>query len=113
VSLCVQALPSLHDTPFGLAGLLQAPVVTLHVPTSWHWSCGVHTTSLPPVHTPPRHESVLVQASLSLHEAPSDFGGSVHEPLAASHVPATWHWSSGEHATGFDPVHVPVWHVSV
>ena len=36
VSVCVQALPSLHVVPFGSAGLEHCPVVVLHVPPEWH-----------------------------------------------------------------------------
>src|SRR5213083_1824275 len=38
VSVRVQALPSSHDAPSSLAGLLQAPVAGLQVPAAWHWS---------------------------------------------------------------------------
>jgi hypothetical protein len=47
VSVCVQALPSLHTTPFAFCGLLHVPVLLLHVPTSWHWSIALQTTALP------------------------------------------------------------------
>src|SRR5436190_1299577 len=52
VSVCVQALPSSHDAPSSLAGLLQAPVAGLQVPAAWHWSEGLHTTGVP-TQTPP------------------------------------------------------------
>ena len=32
VSLCVHALPSLHEVPFAATGFEQAPVAGLHVP---------------------------------------------------------------------------------
>jgi hypothetical protein len=32
VSVCVQALPSLHDVPFAAAGFEHVPVAGLHVP---------------------------------------------------------------------------------
>jgi len=51
-SLCVQALPSLQAVPFARAGFEQAPLVGLHVPTPWHWSCAVQTTGLLPTHVP-------------------------------------------------------------
>jgi hypothetical protein len=44
---------------------------------------------------------------------PSGFDGFEQIPVAASHVPAVWHWSLGVHTTGFDPVQMPLWHVSV
>src|SRR5262245_42140671 len=35
------------------------------------------------------------------------------EQTPPAEVPAVWHWSSAVHTTGFAPVHVPAWHVSV
>ena len=32
----VQALPSLHDVPFGFGGFEHAPVAGSHVPATWH-----------------------------------------------------------------------------
>ena len=52
VSVCVQALPSLHEIPFGALGFEQVPVAGLHVPATWHWSLAVHVTGLVPVHVP-------------------------------------------------------------
>src|SRR5436189_4899 len=52
VSVCVQALPSSHGAPLGLAGLLQTPVAGLQAPTAWHWSAAVHTTGLAPTQAP-------------------------------------------------------------
>ena len=49
----------------------------------------------------------------SVHDVPSAFAGFEHTPVPVLHVPATWHWSLAVQVTGFDPVHVPVWHVSV
>jgi len=34
VSLCVHALPSLHDVPFAATGFEHAPVAVLHVPAT-------------------------------------------------------------------------------
>jgi hypothetical protein len=48
----VQALPSLQKDPSLFAGFEQMPVPGAHVPTTWHWSCAVHTTGAEPVHTP-------------------------------------------------------------
>src|SRR2546428_7569019 len=48
VSVCVQALPSLHTVPLALAGSVHWPVVGSQVPTVWHWSLGVQATGLPP-----------------------------------------------------------------
>jgi hypothetical protein len=36
VSVCVQALPSLHAVPFGAVGFEQMPVAGAQVPTAWH-----------------------------------------------------------------------------
>ena len=52
MSVWVQPFPSLQAAPFGLDGLEQVPLDGLHVPTSWHELLAVHTTGLPPVHTP-------------------------------------------------------------
>ena len=49
----------------------------------------------------------------SLHAVPFCAAGFVHCPVEALHVPATWHWSEAVHTTGFEPVHVPLWQVSV
>src|SRR6185369_11023307 len=38
VSVCVQALLSVHALPSGLGGLEQVPDNGLHTPASWHWS---------------------------------------------------------------------------
>src|SRR2546425_60612 len=52
VSVCVQALPSLHAEPSAFGGVEQWPVHGLQVPTAWHWSEAVQTTGLVPVHIP-------------------------------------------------------------
>jgi hypothetical protein len=39
--------------------------------------------------------------------------GLVHAPVAALHVPTTWHASLAVHVTGLAPAQVPAWHVSV
>jgi len=36
VSVCVQALPSLHAVPFGALGFEQVPVAESHTPATWH-----------------------------------------------------------------------------
>ena len=66
-----------------------------------------------PTQLPVWQLSVCVQAFPSLHDVPSDAFGFEHEPACGSQTPATWHWSLAEHTTGFDPVHVPAWHVSL
>jgi hypothetical protein len=113
VSVCVQRSASLHAAPSDLLGFEQEPLAGLHVPATWHWSSGVHVTGFAPVQVPAWHESVWVHALPSLHAAPFARFGFEQEPLAGLHVPATWHWSSGVHVTGFAPVQVPAWQVSV
>ena len=90
-SLCVQALPSLQDVPFGALGFEQIPVAGSHVPATWQGPLAVHVTGLEPVHVPDRHVSVCVQALPSLHAVPSAAFGSEQTPVAGLHVPATWH----------------------
>ncbi len=53
VSVWVQALPSAQTDPFAFGGFVHAPVVGLHVPTSWHCERAVHVTGFAPVHAPP------------------------------------------------------------
>jgi len=65
------------------------------------------------VHVPLWHVSVCVQASPSVQALPSGFAGFEQTPVDGLHVPATWHWSGAGHVTGFVPVQVPAWHVSV
>src|SRR5947207_2861502 len=91
VSKVVQALPSLHVAPSAFCGFEQTPVAGAHVPARWHWSCGVHTTGLLPVHPPATQVSVCVHWSPSLHVVPSALTGFEHVPFAALHVPAAWH----------------------
>jgi hypothetical protein len=57
--------------------------------------------------------SVWVQASLSLQGVLFGFGVFEQTPLLGSHVPASWHWLRGLQMTGFMPVHVPPWQLSV
>src|SRR5439155_19132999 len=66
-----------------------------------------------PPHVPAEHASGLVQALPSLHAVPLLAFGLEHWPVAVSQVPATWHWSSAVQTTGFEPVQVPPWQVSV
>ncbi len=66
----VQELPSLlQAVPDALLVKLQAPVAVLQVPPVWH-SLGVQVTGLEPTQEPLLHESVWVQALLSLQEVP-------------------------------------------
>ena len=63
------------------------------------------------MHVPPWHVSTCEQASPSLQVVPLTLIGFRHNPVDVSHVPTVWHWSSAEQMMGFDPVHVPDWHV--
>ena len=89
VSVCVQALPSLHAVAFGFAGFEQ-PVTGSHVPTLWHWSLAVHTTGFWPVQTPLWHVSVCVQTLASLQAEPLALGaGLAQTPVAGLQAPMT------------------------
>ena len=89
MSVCVQALPSLHAVPSVFAGFVHAPVAGLQTPASWHWSCAVQITAPLPVQIPAWHVSVCVQALPSLHAAPFGFAGFEHAPVDGLHVPAS------------------------
>jgi hypothetical protein len=87
-SVRVHAFPSLHAVPSALAAdIEQIPVPGSHVPGSWHSSSAVQTTGSEPLHAPPWHRSVCVQAFPSSHGAV--FVGFEHSPEAGSQVPAS------------------------
>jgi hypothetical protein len=109
----VHALLSLHGVAFGFAGFEQTPVDGLHVPASWHWSGPAQTTGFAPVHAPLWQVSVCVQALPSLQLSPFAFAGFEQTPVDGLQVPASWHWSDAVQTTGFVPVQVPFWQVSV
>src|SRR5205823_6304074 len=113
VSVCVQALPSLHAVPLLAFGLEHRPVAVSQVPATWHWSEEVKTTGLEPVQVPFWQVSVCVQALPSLHAVPLLAFGLEHWPVAVLQVPATWHSSTALQTTGLEPVQVPFWQVSV
>ena len=102
----------MHVVPSDAAGFEQTPLVGLQVPATWHWSSATHATGLEPVQVPLSQASVWVHALPSLHVVPFATGG-FEQPKTGSQVPATWHWSSAVQVIGFEPVQVPVWHVSV
>jgi hypothetical protein len=56
-----------HAVPFAAAGLEHVPPV--HVPATWHWSCALHTTAVPP-HAPLVQMSPVVHALPSSHSVP-------------------------------------------
>src|SRR5437879_8131894 len=66
-----------------------------------------------PTQAPSWQESICVQASPSEQALPSAWFGLEHVPLAGSQIPATWHWSSAVQTTGFAPMQLPAWQVSV
>src|SRR5205809_388020 len=70
-------------------------------------------TGFPPVQVPDWHVSVRVQALPSLQPVPLAAFGFEQTPDVVSQVPAAWHWSEAVQTTGFDPVQVPAWQVSV
>src|SRR5947199_298234 len=113
VSVCVQASPSSHGAPLGLAGLLQTPDAELQTPTAWHWSAAVHTTGLAPTQAPAAQVSVRVQASPSSHGAPLGLEGVLQTRDAGLQTPAVWHWSAAVHTTGLAPTQAPAAQVSV
>src|SRR2546425_941491 len=48
VSVSVQAVPSLHGAPLGLAGLPQTPQAGLEAPAGWPWSAAVPPKGVAP-----------------------------------------------------------------
>src|SRR5437879_6168060 len=113
VSVCVQALPSLHGAPLSLGGLLQTPVAGSQVPAVWHWSAAAQTTGFAPTQAPAWQVSVCVHALASLQVVPLGLAGLLQAPVAGSQVPAAWHWSAAVHTTGFAPTQAPAWQVSL
>src|SRR5438876_5695839 len=59
------------------------------------------------------HVSVCVHALPSLQAVPLAAFGFEQTPVDVLQVPATWHWSEAVQTTGFEPVQVPDWQVSV
>jgi hypothetical protein len=66
-----------------------------------------------PVHTPLWQLSGVVQALPSVQVVPSGLFGLEHTPVAGLQVPGSWHWFSAVHTTGFVPVQIPAWQLSV
>src|SRR5437899_892902 len=62
---------------------------------------------------PASQVSVWVQALPSLQALPSALLGLEQVPLAGSQTPASWHWSRAAQTTGFVPVQMPDWQLSV
>src|SRR5207253_3198105 len=113
VSVCVQALPSVHGVPSALAGGAEERGAGMHGPATWHWSRAVQVTGLLPTQLPLWQVSVCVQALPSLHGVPFVAVGVEQLPVAGLHVPATWHLSRAVQVTGLLPTQLPLWQVSV
>src|SRR5437870_3741437 len=92
VSVCVQALPSLHAVPLLAFGLEHWPVAVLQVPATWHWSEAVQTTGLEPVQVPLWQVSVWVSAVRCVRAVLLQGLGLEHWAEAVLQVPGTWHW---------------------
>src|SRR5439155_1876764 len=93
VSVCVQALPSLHAVPLLAFGLEHRPVAVSQVPATWHWSSAVQTTGLEPVQVPFWQVSVCVQALPSLQAVPFGWRPSAGQvSLLPVQVSAASHW---------------------
>src|SRR5438132_2788924 len=75
VSVSVQALPSLHGAPLGLAGLLQTPDAGLQAPAVWHWSAAGQEMGSGPTQAPAAQVSVRIEALPAVHGAPLGLGG--------------------------------------
>src|SRR2546427_438105 len=93
VSVCVQALASLHGVPFVAVGLEQLPVAGLHVPATCHWSSVFFMETAPTEIFPLSLLSVFPIALAAVQGLPPATAGLEQLPVAGSHVPATWHWS--------------------
>jgi hypothetical protein len=65
-----------------------------------------------PTQAPPWHASFVVQTLASSHVVPSGAAGFEQTPVAAAHVPATWHASLAAQTTGECPRHDPPWQSS-
>jgi len=75
VSEVVQALPSVHVVPSGLAGSEQAPEVGSQVPAMWHWSLATQVTGVPATQVPVElHVSAPLQALPSGQLVPAATG---------------------------------------
>jgi len=111
-SLCEQAFPLSHAAPSALTGLEQ-PVAGSQTPASWHWSCAVHVTGTPPVHTELTHVSFWVQGFRSSHGVPGGLGLCLHSHLKVIPKPeqktkAPRHWVGVQ----VIPTQIPEWQES-
>src|SRR5438094_592147 len=113
VSVCVHALPSLQAVPLAAFGFEQTPVEVLQVPATWHWWSAVQTTGFEPMQVPDWQVSVCVHVLPSLLVVQLAASGFEPPPVHVVLALATWHWSSAVQTTGFAPVQVSDWQVSV
>ncbi len=58
-------------------------------------------------------QTPLLHTSPAAQAVPSGAVGLEHVPDVVSQVPVTWHASLGVQVTGFEPVQIPTWQVSV
>jgi hypothetical protein len=105
----LQALPSLHGVPSGLAGFEQTPVAGSQTPASWHWSEAVHTTGAPLVQAPLLHVSPMVQALPSSQDAVLL---TCSQPATGSQESVVQTLPSSQFGGGV-PMQEPSWHVPV
>src|SRR5204862_398289 len=103
--------PVPQAVPFGLLGLLHAPVDGLQT-ASWQASPPVQVFGLPPLQTPAWQLSVCVHMSPSSQVVPSGLAGFEQVPLAGLQAPAMWHWSDAVQVIGLPPTHAPPLQVS-
>src|SRR5262249_19661591 len=89
-----QGLSAPQRAPAGLFRATQVPLVGSQAMLSWQ-AFGVGQVTGVPLHTPAGQTSCVVQALPSSQPVPSAALGLSQLPVAGSHVPATWHWSSG------------------
>src|SRR5437879_149881 len=113
VSVCVQALPSLHGAPLALAGLLQMPDAGLQTPAVDRKSVAEGATGSAPTQAAAWQESVWVQGLPSLHGAPLALAGLLQMPDAGLQTPAVGHWAAAVQATGLAPTQAPASQVSL
>ena len=101
----------LQAVPSGAFGVEQMPVAGAHVPSTWH-TAGVGQVTALPVQVPFWQLSPVVHMLVSLHDVPLvAFTAVPQVPSAGLHVDTLQ--VGALHVFGFDPVHVPLWQVSV
>src|SRR2546425_16004 len=113
VSVCVQALPSSHGAPLGLAGLLQTPDAGLQAPAVGHTSGAQPPTGFAPPHAPASQGSVCVQALPSSHGAPLGLAGLFFFNDAASPEISALPLPDALPISGLAPTQAPASQVSV